>query len=63
MAGRFFMVTASGRGGLQEPGLPRLAFMFAQAPAAGFSSGTHAGGRVTVGYANLARRVGAARRP
>jgi hypothetical protein len=57
------MVTASGRGGLQEPGLPRLAFMFAQAPSAGFSSGAYAGGRVTVGYATVVLRAGTARRP
>jgi hypothetical protein len=29
---RFFMMTASWRGVLQEPRLPRLLFMFAQAP-------------------------------
>ena len=36
---RFFMMAASWRGVLQEPRLPRLFFMFAQAPSTAFSSG------------------------
>ncbi len=36
---RFFMIAASRCGVLQEPRLPRLFFMFDQAPSTGFSSG------------------------
>jgi len=36
---RFFMMAASWPGLLQEPRLPRLFFMFAQAPSTGLSSG------------------------
>jgi len=36
---RFFMMAASWRGVLQEPRLPRLFFMVAQAPSTALSSG------------------------
>jgi len=35
---------------LPGPGLPRLAFIFAQAPSTGFSSGAYAGSRPTVSH-------------
>jgi hypothetical protein len=42
---RFFMMAASWRGELQEPRLPRLAFIVDQAPSTGFSSGAYPGSR------------------
>jgi hypothetical protein len=40
---RFLMIAASWRGVPQEPRLPRLFFMFDQAPSAGLRSGAYAG--------------------